>query len=146
MERLTLDDMIKALKCVASQDTVGDCYADHENFIHMDDEHKRIVCGTGEDLRDYISGKEAVGCPYYQNDYGCCFDNGELFWLEDVAELLKKQIPEKPQNTSQLIDFCANRYAFRGDCPKCNKIGLYSWNKYCPECGQALDWEEHQKE
>ena len=90
MERLTLDDMIKALKCVASQDTVGDCYADHENFIHMDDEHKRIVCGTGEDLRDYISGKEAIGCPYHQNTYGCCFENGELYWLKDVAELLEE--------------------------------------------------------
>ena len=85
MERLTIDDMIKALRCVASQDTVGDCYADHENFIHMDDKHKRIVCGTGEDLRDYISGKEAVGCPYHQNTYGCCFEDGELYWLKDVA-------------------------------------------------------------
>lgn len=91
MERLTLDDMIKALKCVASQDTVGDCYADHENFMHMqDDEHKRIVCGTGEDLRDYISGKEAVGCPYHQNTYGCSFEDGELYWLKDVAELLEE--------------------------------------------------------
>lgn len=90
MEKLTLDDMIKALKCVASQDTVGDCYADHENFIHMDDEHKRIVCGTGEDLRDYISGKEAIGCPYHQNTYGCCFEDGELYWLKDVAELLEE--------------------------------------------------------
>ena len=90
MERLTIDDMIKALRCVASQDTVGDCYADHENFIHMDDEHKRIVCGTGEDLRDYISGKEAIGCPYHQNTYGCCFEDGELYWLKDVAELLEE--------------------------------------------------------
>ena len=90
MERLTIDDMIKALRCVASQDTVGDCYADHENFIHIDDKHKRIVCGTGEDLRDYISGKEAVGCPYHQNTYGCCFEDGELYWLKDVAELLEE--------------------------------------------------------
>lgn len=90
MERLTLDDMIKALKCVASQDTVGDCYADHENFMHMHDKHKRIVCGTGEDLRDYIGGKEAVGCPYHQNTYGCCFEDGELHWLKDVAELLEE--------------------------------------------------------
>jgi hypothetical protein len=90
MERLTLEDMIKALKCVASQDTVGDCYADHENFMHMDDEHKRIVCETGENLRDYISGKEAVGCPYHQNTYGCCFEDGELYWLKDVAELLEE--------------------------------------------------------
>ena len=91
MERLTLDDMIKALKCAASQDTEGDCYADHENFMHMeDDEHKRIVCGTGEDLRDYISGKEAVECPYHQNTYGCCFEDGELYWLKDIAELLEE--------------------------------------------------------
>lgn len=91
MERLTLDDMIKALKCVASQDTVGDCYADHENFMHMNDgEYKRIVCRAGEDLRDSISDKEAVGCPYYQNTYGCCFENGELYWLKDVTELLEE--------------------------------------------------------
>ena len=90
MERLTLEDMIKALKCVASQDTVGDCYADHENFMHIHDKHKRIVCGTGEDLEDYIGGKEAVGCPYHQNTYGCCFEDGELYWLKDVAELLEE--------------------------------------------------------
>lgn len=91
MERLTLDDMIKALKCVASQDTEGDCYKDHENFKHMeDDKYKRIVCRTGEDLRDYIGGKEAVGCPYHQNTYGCSFEDGELYWLKDVAELLEE--------------------------------------------------------
>ena len=91
MEILTLDDMIKALRCVANQDTEGDCYADHENFMHMqDDEHKRIVCGTGEDLRDYISGKKAVGCPYHQKTYGCCFEDGELYWMKDVAELLEE--------------------------------------------------------
>lgn len=91
MEKIIIDDMIKALKCVASQDAVGDCYSDHENFIHMDDdEHKRIVCGTGETLRDFISGKETVGCPYHQQKYGCCFEDGDLFWLKDVAGLLKE--------------------------------------------------------
>lgn len=91
MERLALDDMIKALKCVASQDTEGDCYKDHENFKHMeDDKYKRIVCETGEDLRDYISGNEAVGCPYHQQKYGCCFEDGDLFWMKDVAGLLEE--------------------------------------------------------
>ncbi len=91
MERLTLEDMIKALKCISSQDAEGDCYADHENFMHMqDDEHKHIICETGKDLRDYISGKEAVDCPYHQNTYGCCFEDGELYWLKDVAELLEE--------------------------------------------------------
>lgn len=104
MERLTLDDMIKALKCVASQDTVGDCYADHENFMHMHDKHKRIVCGTGEDLRDYIGGKEAVGCPYHQNTYGCCFeDGGGLYWLKDVAELLEELKSYKEAEEQGLI-------------------------------------------
>lgn len=91
MERLTLDDMIKALKCVASQDTEGDCYADRENFMCMeDDKHKRLVCGTGKNLKDYISGKEAIGCPHHQDTYGCCFEDGELYWLKDVAELLEE--------------------------------------------------------
>lgn len=91
MERLTLDDMIKALKCIASQDTEGDCYADHENFKHMeDDNYKRLVCGTGEYLKDWISGKNAVGCPYHQKTYGACYEDGELYWLKDVAELLEE--------------------------------------------------------
>lgn len=91
MERLTLDDMIKALKCVASQDVDGDCYADRENFKHMeDDNYKRLVCATGEKLKDHISGRDAVGCPYHQNTYECCFEDGELYWLKDVAELLEE--------------------------------------------------------
>ena len=86
-----IDDMIKALKCVASQNTEGDCYADHENFMHMDDdEHKRIVCGIGENLKDCISGRKAVGCPYHQDTYGCCFEDGDLSWLKEVTELLEE--------------------------------------------------------
>lgn len=91
MGRLTLDDMIKALKCVASQDAAGDCYADYENLRHMDDNnYKRLVCRDGENLKDHFSGRDAVDCPYYQREYGCCFDDGELFWLEDVAKLLEE--------------------------------------------------------
>lgn len=103
MGELTLDDMIKALRCVASQDTEGDCYKDHENFTHRRDKHKRIVCETGEDLRDYISGQEAIGCPYYQNAYGCCFEDGELHWLKDVAELLEELKSYKEAEEQGLI-------------------------------------------
>lgn len=91
MERLTLEDMIKALKCVASQDVEGDCYMDHENFNHMeDDNYKRIICGTGDKLKDCISGRDAVECPYHQKTYGTCYEDGELYWLKDVAELLEE--------------------------------------------------------
>lgn len=112
MERLTIDDMIKALRCVASQDTVGDCYADHENFIHIDDKHKRIVCGTGEDLRDYISGKEAVGCPYHQNTYGCCFEDGDTVYRVNAGA---KQ-PIIPMTVSEIHFPCyKNERAVRFD-------------------------------
>ena len=132
MERLTLDDMIKALKCVASQDTVGDCYADHENFMHMqNDEHKRIVCGTGEDLRDYISGNEAVGCPYYQQKYGCCFEDGDLSWLKDAAELLEELKSYKDlEEQGLLVKLPANN----------KEIYIISsgWT-VCSECGSRFD-------
>lgn len=59
--------------------------------MHRNDgEYKCIICRAGEDLRDPISDKEVVGCPYYQNTYGCCFENGELYWLKDVVELLEE--------------------------------------------------------
>lgn len=116
MERLILNDMIKALRCVASQDAVGDCYADHENFIHMDDEHKRIVCGTGEDLRDYISGKEAVGCPYHQKTYGTCYEDGKLHWLKDVAELLEELKSYKEAEEQGLLVRLPCKEAYGGEC------------------------------
>ena len=91
MERLNIEDMIKALKCVASQDAEGDCYADHENFNHMeDDNYKHIICGTGDKFENYIRGRNAVGCPYHQKPYGTCYEDGELYWLKDVAELLEE--------------------------------------------------------
>ena len=91
MERLNIEDMIKALKCVASQDAEGDCYADHENFNHMeDDNYKHIICGAGDKFENYISGRNAVGCPYHQKPYGTCYEDGELYWLKDVAELLEE--------------------------------------------------------
>lgn len=89
MERLILEDMIKALKCVGSQNSLGDCYADREVYMHMEDEnHKRLVCGTGKDL--YIKGIPTEGCPYYQKKYGVCPEDGDLYWLNEVAELLKE--------------------------------------------------------
>lgn len=138
MERLTLDDMIKALKCVASQDTVGDCYADHENFMHMHDKHKRIVCGTGEDLRDYIGGKEAVGCPYHQNTYGCCFEDGKLYWLKDVAKLLEELKSYKNLEEHGLLVRlpCKEAYTQSGDY-------VYLIDDYeiveCVHCGLRID-------
>lgn len=115
MERLTLEDMIKALKCISSQDAEGDCYMVHENFKHMeDDKYKRIVCETGENLRDYISVKEAVGCPYHQKTYGTCYEDGELYWLKDVAELLEELKSYKDIGTPKELKELKENGAFTG--------------------------------
>lgn len=37
-----------------------------------------------------ISGRDAVGCPYHQKTYGTCYEDGELYWLKDVTELLEE--------------------------------------------------------
>ena len=56
-----------------------------------DDNYKRFVCANGEDLKDFSSEKNGViGCPYHQNKYGLCFEDGELSWLKDVADLLEE--------------------------------------------------------
>lgn len=147
MERLTLDDMIKALKCVASQDTEGDCYKDHENFKHMeDDKYKRIVCGTGEDLRDYISGKEAVGCPYHQNTYGCCFEEGELYWLKDVAELLEELKSYKDLEEQGLLVrlpiIRIKKYIISSRWTVCSEYGLRFDEYSCIGCEYECDSEK----
>lgn len=133
MERLTLEDMIKALKCISSQDAEGDCYMDHENFKHPeDDKYKRIVCGTGKDLRDYISGNEAVGCPYHQQKYGCCFEDGDLFWMKDVAGLLEELKSYKDLEEQGLL--------VRLPADKNTEIYLISsrWT-ICSKCGSRFD-------
>lgn len=128
MEHLILEDMIKALKCIASYDAEGDCYADCENFIHMeDDNYKRFVCASGEDLKDCFSEKSVIGCPYHQNKYGLCFEDGELSWLKDAADLLEElksykeaeeqgilvRLPCKPGDTVYTLSYrltCIHNY------------------------------------
>ena len=70
-------------------------------------------------------------------------DNEELSSCIDKA--LEKQIPKKP------LDICTPVVTW-GLCPICkgelNKLGsqphrLFINTKYCPDCGQALDWSDN---
>lgn len=98
-DKPNIEDMIKALKCVASQTPDGDCHADIENFKHLGDaDFKRVVCTGSEKPRDPINGGEGQCCPYYQKTYGCCFEDGELYWLDDVAKLLEAYDGEINEN------------------------------------------------
>lgn len=49
--------------------------------------------------------------------------------LEMAKEVLEKQIPIKP----------VERFPFNY-CPKCERSVFNT--KYCPDCGQALDWSD----
>lgn len=55
-----------------------------------------------------------------------------------AIEALNKQIPKKP----------VSKYKYRDGenvCPSCETENrcriVMSWEKFCPDCGQAIDWE-----
>lgn len=61
---------------------------------------------------------------------------------QEVIEALKKQIPMKPNNIKSIFDFSGRYYTTKGNCPVCNREGLYKSDFYCNKCGQKLDWSE----
>lgn len=65
--------------------------------------------------------------------------------LERAVKALKKQIPRKVNNLSEIyLDFGVGKkikVSAYGNCPNCNyDIDIVS--KYCARCGQKLDWSE----
>lgn len=54
-----------------------------------------------------------------------------------ILEALDKRIPKKPYNRRALADLSI------GICPSCGE-GTNSEMRFCPMCGQAIDWEEHE--
>ena len=78
------NDLIKALRCLASQDENGDCNMDRHNFLRKENEPK-IYCTTK------VWGDETMQCPYHQDKYETCFEDGECGeWLDKVADILEK--------------------------------------------------------
>lgn len=58
------------------------------------------------------------------------------------AKALEKQIPMKPNNIKSIFDFSGRYYTTKGNCPVCNREGLYKSDFYCNKCVQKLDWGE----
>ena len=76
----------------------------------------------------------AERCDGYQKDDAC--ENCEI---NAAIKALEKQIPKKP----------VSKYKYRDGenvCPSCETESrcriVMSWVKFCPDCGQAIDWEE----
>lgn len=134
-----LQDKIKALRCLASQSCMGDCYADFYN-LHQDEEEtgkKAMWCRKGNTSL-YVS------CPYYQSKYETCIDNG-CGWLDEVADLmmksveaLKKQDPMKIEHV--IVKHGSERIGYF-KCPVCGvRVSRFKDQfKYCPNCGQRLE-------
>lgn len=74
-----MDNLIKALRCIASNTPEGDCYEEQYNFGRKG---QRISC---------YGSPETMKCPYNQDTYGVCFEDGECSeWLSEAAELLEE--------------------------------------------------------
>lgn len=65
-----------------------------------------------------------------------CIDRHKAFDL--AISVLEKQIPKKPKAYVE-----RGKY-FDYECPKCGMTyGQTTWHgKFCPNCGQALDWRD----
>lgn len=66
----------------------------------------------------------------------------EAWACDSGAKASEKQIPMKPNNIKSILDFSGRYYTTKGDCPVCNREGLYKSDFYCNKCGQKLDWGE----
>lgn len=77
------NDLIKALRCIASQDDDGNCKMDWYNLLRKDDEPK-MYCSNK------VWGDETIQCPYHQDKYETCFEDGECGeWMNKAADILE---------------------------------------------------------
>ncbi|MBR3762206.1 MAG: hypothetical protein IKK59_05630 [Lachnospiraceae bacterium] len=80
---LTDTDLVKALRCLGSQTADGDCYETLYNMQHMGDEdYKPMRCGACE-------SETKICCPYHQKTYDVCFEDGDCWWLREVADMIE---------------------------------------------------------
>lgn len=57
-----------------------------------------------------------------------------------AIKALRKQIPMKPNNIKDILDFSGNYYTSKGDCPMCGRERVSKSDLYCDKCGQKFDW------
>lgn len=86
-----------------------------------------------------MTNEEAIKELSYDNtDYG-----GNCTYEVRMAAIkaLRKQIPMKPNNIKDILDFSGKYYTIRGDCPVCGRERVSISDSYCDNCGQKFDWE-----
>lgn len=60
---------------------------------------------------------------------------------EVIHKALEKQIPKKPDLLGDGYDDSGNLIYDTWTCPCCETL-YYDDYKFCPECGQAIDWSD----
>lgn len=77
-----------------------------------------------------------------QNDRRDCTLFSEL--IREYFKLADKETPKKIQFNVPQQPFLRKKYGknarYDGICPSCHK-SIFPGYKYCPNCGQKLDWE-----
>ena len=63
--------------------------------------------------------------------------NKHISDIMDVLSTLEKQIPKKPT-----LDTAFPSGTLWWICPACNQDDIETNDRYCHECGQALDWSD----
>lgn len=75
-------NMIKALRCVASQDAFNDCYRTRYNRNRKEGEPLMTCKPLPDDL--------SIPCPYQQGKYNTNCEEGECMdWLNEIADMLE---------------------------------------------------------
>ena len=99
--------------------------------------YQKALNTIGDTLTYYMVGKDLASL-HSVNEIG---DS-----MATLREIVNKETPKKP------LDVCTPVVKW-GLCPVCkgelNKLGgkpnrVFSNQKYCPDCGQALDWSEEE--
>lgn len=96
-------------------------------------EVRDILSGMRDQHLQFIDGSENTG------EWGKEFLK-EAWACDAGIKALEKQIPRKSNNIKSILDFSGRYYTTKGDCPVCNREGLYKSDFYCNKCGQKLDW------
>lgn len=96
---MKIESLCKALRCVGSQDSEGDCYKERHNLqVGLDERGEPMVACTSRPPKGYIT------CPYYQDDYGVCAEDGELSWLTEVANYIEyKSMSDNCENETHVM-------------------------------------------
>lgn len=70
------ENQVKALRCMSYDGTHKFCYAQEYNK-NKKPEEKCVICGIGDN---------GITCPYYQDQYGVLYEDGECGkWLLELA-------------------------------------------------------------